>query len=497
MTGISDSLHIENFDDHPQNSLQTKVQVAKKYGLIQLGICLFEDLSSTTSKNCSCPKKYAESGYVVRPFNFFVFPSLDPKLQKFAKTFSIEPGAIAFNKRHNMDFQRWIYDGVGYCNAEHEAAYLSLLRKRVAQEPNMGLSDKHDEEIAHEIIERIDQWMNDDSAVNELKFTGMTSRPIQGYVEGKYRDTNLQFRWKESCLIVCKDPHKCAEKSFNEELVDYVGLREVFKILRESKKPLVGHNVLMDILFLIEAVDRPVPSDTLAVRRQINSTFSTVWDTKVLAIHSEDIESRFEQISLQKLFEDYVLHPRVVAKQQHNVDKGESVMELPGLVFPLGFERYANVFRERRKSKSKATHAHEAAYDALCTGFVFLNLCEELPSSAFEEKINKVALYKNFHALNLKPHGSPFHWLPRGLVLKLTSESTTYSQMAASISPLKGQIQWLERGMAALVLNQKHTFQDAAQHYSSHHPGIFLQAVNQTTEIIPLKSKLKKSVPRE
>jgi hypothetical protein len=58
--------------------------------MIQFGLCLFQK---------------AGDGYTAHPFNFYVFPT--------AGDVVMEGEAIAFNRDHGMDFQKWITQGIG------------------------------------------------------------------------------------------------------------------------------------------------------------------------------------------------------------------------------------------------------------------------------------------------------------------------------------------------------------------------------------------------
>lgn len=50
--------------------------------------------------------------------------------------------------------------------------------------------------------------------------------------------------------------------NLEEELLDsYVGFSKVLKLLISSKKPIIGHNVLLDLMFIHQQFYRPLPSN--------------------------------------------------------------------------------------------------------------------------------------------------------------------------------------------------------------------------------------------
>lgn len=47
----------------------------------------------------------------------------------------------------------------------------------------------------------------------------------------------------------------------NKALLDsYIGFSKVFKLLVELKKPIVGHNILLDLIYMFKLFYKPLPS---------------------------------------------------------------------------------------------------------------------------------------------------------------------------------------------------------------------------------------------
>ena len=419
MTGISDTESQEKFDDPPSMSFKKKTEIAQKYGLIQVGVCLFEAMEHSDKE----ADYDAKTSYHVRPYNFYVFPSSIGDLAHCSKRFMFEPGAIIFNKQHNMNFQRWIYDGVGYCNAGHEAEYKAHRMKQHGSEA-------------------------------------------------------------ESC------------DEFDENFMNYVGFRKVFQLMSESKKPIVGHNVLMDILFLIEAMDQTVKFSPQAFRAYMHNKFPFIYDTKVLSSSSTDIANRFSRISLQSLFEYYMDNPAYGANRP-SVGVNEttsSALMAHGINLPYAFSKYTQIFSSKRELKPlNASFAHEAAYDALCTGIVFLNLCRELPATAVSQRRNHLALYKNFHILNLNSEEALFQWMPEGRVYKIMHNGISQRDIAESVVALRGRVAWVDEGAVAIVVDKAHSARTVSDHFRSLHASFRVQEITrcdcQATNVHDLYTK--------
>ena len=462
MTGISDSRDPETFYDSPFTSFRKKVSAAQKFGLIQVGICLFEDTAPNKTSG-----SFAHRNYITRPYNFYVFPSSEPSLAKFSKAPTLDPEAIVFNRRHGMDFQKWICNGVGYCDAAHEDAYRQLIKEKHLPKMHVTLRDDAQRKKADNIISLIKSWSEDNSSDKDFIVPEAENHFMRNYIEALVQETAcINFLWRGGSWIATKTAPRVAEYDIEEKVINYVGFREIYRLLSKAKKPIVGHNCLSDLLFLIDSMDHPIGHDPHAFRAFMSTAFPSVWDTKILSVSSPEIENRFNRISLQRLFDDYITSTR------HRADTNlapksinDTILGLPGLEFPLGFDKYTGVLKRCIKGIKNASFAHEAAYDAMCTGFVFLNMCAELPENIINAKKNHLALFKNFHLLNLNNENPLFSWIPKGYVFKLKFTRATNLDAAASIQPFKGRVDWIENGTAAVVVDDSHSSEEILAHY--------------------------------
>lgn len=51
------------------------------------------------------------------------------------------------------------------------------------------------------------------------------------------------------------------EENLEKELLDYyIGFSKVFKLLSSSKKIIIGHNILLDLMFMHQQFYKPLPS---------------------------------------------------------------------------------------------------------------------------------------------------------------------------------------------------------------------------------------------
>ncbi|KNH07043.1 ribonuclease [Perkinsela sp. CCAP 1560/4] len=465
MTGMSLKDISESCFDSAADSYEKKRQIAASYMLIQVGICLFE--------------KTTGGKYLVRPFNFFAFPSSDYTFRKLVRPITLETEAVAFLRRNNLDFQKWIYEGVGYCNEEEEQLYREHVEEQYAPKRQDIVLRDGDKETAEKILQYIKNWLSTDQGAKELMLPQTDSRPIRKFVENQLSviapSHESTFRGRKWLIIpkVAADVERMKE----ERMLNFCGVREIFKLLVKYRKPIVGHNMLMDLFFLISGVDRPIPNSIANFQEYMQETFPSVWDTKVLTAADPALESKLRFSGLQYLFEYFSENPIMSAEQKDGSssanesspqDSAPHEGALDCMQFPLGFEKYEVVLKKHRvPSPNKQSLAHEAAYDAMCTGFVFLQLRAGMNDETFRSCHNHVAIFKNYNALNTSVAGPLSKKICRGPVLRLTYSTSHEVQVEASLAPLKGRVEWRENGTAAAVLHSTLSADEGLQHYAT------------------------------
>ena len=460
MTGMRLKNVSDSCFDALRDSYANKRQIASSFGIIQVGVCLFE-------KNDAGP-------YTVRPFNFYCFPSSDSYARIQNDPLVLEPDGISFLRRHNMDFQKWVYEGVGYCTKEQEDTYRAHLAEFYKGTPtNVELAGE-DLETASSIINFITEWLGKKSNVKEAILPHGEHRIAQKYVKAKLPEIapgyEITFRGKQSILAPSQDNDK--EKIMEERLLNFSGFREIFKLLVKHQKPIVGHNMLMDLFFLIRSVDCTIPESVEDFQKYLENNFPSIWDTKVLSSKSELVESKFKSTSLQNIFDHYTENPAYLGKEEPDTKRSRSSIlddrYFECMEFPLGFERYATILRKRKQNSApKSALAHEAAYDALCTGFIFLQLKADLGIENVNECHNLVAIPKSYSAINTSSEGPASRKLIQGSVLRLEYQDIHDFQVEASLAPLKGKVEWRENGTAAAVLKSEHTVDEGLEHYKN------------------------------
>ncbi|KEG05913.1 putative ribonuclease [Trypanosoma grayi] len=466
MTGINTPDLPECITDTPEESYRAKSTVASRYNIIQVGICLFHKEKDAT--------KSAPAQYIARPFNFLLFPNHadDFTAAERSRDVVLSPSSLSFLRRHDMNFQYWVYNGMAYCDGVQEEALRKKHQEKYQKEvfdtktdakrkDTQGIDLMTEDEkkwfdnavaTAQAFSDRIQaaleraanekhsdvvfpsQSMVEVAASMDLLQSGgrevflppqrskNVREKFERYLEQNIPNISLTFRRQgvmQSGTLHAIFPEERSRMLIKEqthrerELMDMLGFRLVFKALAESNKPCVGHNCFADILFLFASLEGPLPGTLLEFKERMRQVFPIVFDTRYIASRQDYFPvGRFGSRYLSGYFGEYGFHSANVH-----------------VTLPLGFESYDPLTVERSSFGSKGGGGgptHEAGYDALLTGTLLLNLLAEIGfdgvSNAPNCLVNRISLFRSLYALNLSNTEEEGEYLPRSGVLELRHE---------------------------------------------------------------------------
>lgn len=445
MTGISVPEVTESITFDPQEAYTSKRLAASRYSIIQVGVCLFRKVPSSSPV----------ARYVAHPFNFLLFPQYadDYTTEERAGDVVVSPSALAFLRKHGMDFQRWVYGGMAFCDAARETALRARLSAQsearggvagaasnatAAAPPPLPTPLFTDAEAAwvadsakaaESLVRRVEAaWAAAASASagrrpflssvaveggKEAVLPAQPSRAAREHLELQLRRDfpQVQFRARRTgpsghvVTLRVLAPEEVAKQAWvagqrsERELLDTLGFRLVFSELVRCQKPCVGHNCFADWLFLMHAVDGALPGQLAQWKERARMQFPCMWDTRYVASRQDLFpRGRFGSISLGSLHEAYL------GASPH------CTVELP-----LGFEGYSPMTLLGASTAGGGSDpAHEAGYDALMTGTVLLNLLGEAGytlETAPADLCNKIALFRSLYAVNMRA-GEADEYLP-------------------------------------------------------------------------------------
>ena len=349
MTGMFSTGEGMKRDDNAQARYTKMIEVATKYGIIQFGVCLFHETG--------------EGELTATPFNFYVFPNSGSDLV-------MSPSAIDFLRKNNMDFAQWISKGITFVDKAGEEKLRNKFYPPESDEPKkyIVLTRTSDIEIIDKCMEDVKALMDDEKAIENA--TSCILQPNNSYLRRVIYE-QLEIRYPNQVnvdknehghIVVTKiDPSKQYEieekKRIEKEkqFHDALGFRRVYNALISAKKPIVGHNLFFDLLFMYRWLDSALPADFELFRQDLHSKFPWIYDTKYITSLNVD-GTKIPDTCLQKCYEHYMKNNTENNNENNIENKKEIQIKMSDIV--VGYE-------------GDNAQYHNAGYDAYTTGCVF------------------------------------------------------------------------------------------------------------------------------
>ena len=365
----------ESFIDEIEERFSKLRKIALKYNIIQVGLVFF-------FKN--------ENSFVAKPYNFYVFPSVE-----IDKNIGMEIEALNFNKNHGCDFNKWIIKGIPYLNEDE-------LKKLCDKKLNFNINQynpknkkkkiilfkENDKKIYNEIKKIFDEFYNSNS--NELKIEKIQRHILIYFLNNLSEEIRNKIFINENnknFILIKKVSNEEKVKKINlenENILNKIkhekGIKILFEKIIEKKKKIVGHNCLVDILFIYNNFIETIPKDFKIFLMKLLNNFNEIYDTKFLCCYYNKNNINENDFHLEglylKLFQEF--------KDKINIKI---------------HEKFFNYFESENKK------FHQADYDALVTGCAFIYMNEKYGKDFVFNNKNKLNLIKSiFVCMNLNDY---------------------------------------------------------------------------------------------
>ena len=430
MTGISlphgESRRLSK-DDAPEDRYPSLKPVPERYAIIQLGICLFEHNSSRSTETSD------EASFHVRRYKFTLFPPDDPRItREITLNPSSIHFLLQNNMDLNLWAQEGIPFCTGE-KAEQLIGKFIERHEEVESPPGptptkgrrkVVLTKDDDKEFHARVMSSLREWLDapipgagapGGEGVSFLlpRCNSFLRRSIYEAIERDYpylvleRHNNDQIRvWRLTSEEKERRNHRLLVEGYNKLIQEKIGAQRVFLALTKAcsgqpianraeqailaadakeamadftpgryianrKIPLVVHNGLMDLLFLMTHFHSPkLPDNWVECKSLVHSHFPVIYDTKIMAT---DYCSEDNQSSRTRLDDIYL---KAVASHPHWKKR----------IFNLNGQSQVD------------EQSHDAAYDAYMTGVAFCALSYSIQDQCkipSVESSSKFALWDN------------------------------------------------------------------------------------------------------
>ncbi|KAF9139316.1 hypothetical protein BG015_002067 [Linnemannia schmuckeri] len=317
---------------------------ASKFLTIQIGISTFKFDPSNGS-------------YLAKPFNVFVFPTTLTGYSPQGRCFLTEASSLDFLAKNRFDFNKWIYQGVHYMTKDEEEIYARERTKAVNNEMDNIDVDAANTMWLQDVIQRIGEWKNSKQALNfiNIQTNSAYQRRLVYQEVRRYWPTELNARGQGGHINITKITEKelkiqqqQRQADLQRDIESCRGFREVIDILSACKKPIVGHNIVVDLAYILAQFVGPLPPTVEGYKKMIHKTFPTVMDTKYVSYTANALKGLAFDSSLGGL------------------------ENMVGTINFMGCPRIIPHYRHQRYLSRDL--AHEAGYDAYITGSIMIRM---------------------------------------------------------------------------------------------------------------------------
>eukprot|EP00897_Mesotaenium_endlicherianum_P003570 jgi/Mesen1/3240/ME000187S02405 len=420
----------EFFDSVEQQYARIKLS-AQSFLIMQFGLSMVE---WSEERQCN----------LARTFNFYIFPQ---PYGSFSLRFSCQASSLAFLREHNFDFNKFIYDGVPYLSLEQLQKEERRLASARPPRPSGGgpivLTRSEEQAFLDAQLARVAEWVrttsppSPDAAPEEQQAQQLQLEASNSYLRAAvYQALALEYGkshfFAESVQVEGRNVgsgggsgsavvltrataegvaalEAAAGVKKLHELHRAAGFALVVRALARCGKPVVGHNMVLDLAYMFQQFVAPLPPTFEEFRRQLRALLpGGVVDTKYLAKQlpgvfggGSSLETVYSTVTRPQLHDagedgGSSSSPRPIvleldlapdaepasaaamdtegAQEEEKEENEEepkmkktTMVVVPQVLHAPGFVRYHD-----------ASMAHEAGYDAFMTAAAFAGLAQLL-----------------------------------------------------------------------------------------------------------------------
>lgn len=344
-------------------------QGIERFLIMQVGITTFRFIED-------------ENKYKASKYTFYVFPSSFASIDN---VFMCQSSSLEFLHKNYFDFNKFVVDGIPYLNRKEEAH----LRKELSKESPFSHLDRTihlgDEKCIQLICSHVAEWAasavledtldldNLDICQGDIRLSYVIHKELRQRFPDiwSFSDRGL-IRVKKIALTQRKalEENEKRHKTLEETVVhSLLGFSRLFKLLVELQKPIVGHNILLDLMFMYKQFHEQLPTQLNDFKEKIHRLFPVIYDTKFLSFQMKKI-----------IITEDMWHSNILSDLYHFFKEGRGrylVLYSPIIELEDGAEIYnpkEPVSNLSEQSQDLSGKFHEAGWDSFCTGYCFIRM---------------------------------------------------------------------------------------------------------------------------
>jgi len=387
------------FDDHQERYTKIR-QSCMDYSIIQFGLTCFT-------------RQEDNEHYKSKSYNVYIFPYKIYGLQKQPeRNIELQTSAISFLRNHGFDFNYLFDGGLCYLTAEEEAVCLKMMRDQEEKDRTkemISVPEEHKEFISDCILQ-VNRFLEDkDASQLDLPSCNPFLRKLlyEALSVNKYRDqldvnTRTSSQTGRDCFLsITKTSREERLEKQEQLLTEAAGFSRILRAISSSKKPVIGHNLFLDILHSVgQFMTSNLPESYQDYKEMVHSLFPVFYDTKFIS-STAALKPILGNCSLEELYTNLSQDPfpRIIIEDDDGMDQASY---------------------------------HQAAYDSFITGHCFIAMnnflqnkfdpkkaCVDCIGPEIKRFINKLHLTYSFD-LDHYDFGGPDVKLSRETILHFT-----------------------------------------------------------------------------
>lgn len=312
LTGLkrSDTKTLQVLDTIEDRYVKLRDQISG-FNLIQFGLSCFklvDDIEDVAKYECNS-------------YNFYIFPQKSSINKAMGdRVFSIQTSSLQFLVSNGFDFNKLITDGISYLNMAEEELCKETIKmnnevKQTSDKSSPASSTsattEEDKQFVTDVIDGVKQFIaNENQQTLNLSPCNAFKRRLiyeclkaQDFIDSiEIKTLPVSQNSYDRYISIGKIDKLEKERKGEESLMEAIGFSNVIKLIIKYQKPIVGHNLLLDLMHTFNQFIEPLPKDYKSFKESIHSLLPLVYDTKYIA--SSNV---FKDI-LDNTSKSYIIH---------------------------------------------------------------------------------------------------------------------------------------------------------------------------------------------
>ena len=318
-----------------------------------------------------CPHTWdlAAKLYKAKPYNIYLSPVANRRFQ-FQRTFLSQASCIQFLLSNEFDLKKCLEEGVEYLTLEEEKLVRSIpgIDSRNIEPHN----DFYKAYVA-DAKNAIQSWLEDKNP-DKWNFANISTsnrgqfKLLQKLVRTEFPHLRIINYWDFAQVEVHPGGPQAAKKDEIERETGYKKdmeaqfdrsrvLRRVFDEVAKMRIPIVGHNLLRDLAYILNCFQSPIPDTLENFKAMIYGLSPLTIDTKYFA-------------TFHPMLKDYFTN-------------GTSLAHAMKWAQMFGYRKLSYAMDSEFARHSWITHKHQAGYDARDTGLIFIAMLWYIKNGPF------------------------------------------------------------------------------------------------------------------